>query len=56
MDAAIIELDPLPDPIRPATQNNDFFPVCRACFTLLAVRGIQIGSEGFEFGGAGIDP
>ena len=56
MDAAVIELDPLPDPVRPSTQDHDLFPVCRRSLALFFIGGIHVGGVGDELGGAGIDP
>ncbi len=56
MHTAIIELDPLPDPVRPASQDNDFFPLADLSLAFLLVGRIQIRGIGRELGGTGIDP
>ena len=59
--AAIIKLDPLPDPVWTAAQNDHFLAVAWAGFAFhLAhhrglVGGIHIGRLGLEFGGTGIN-
>ena len=60
--AAIVKLDPLADPVRPAAQNDDLFGVRWASLAfgiavgLSLIRGIHIGRLRLEFGGAGVDP
>jgi hypothetical protein len=62
MAAAIIELDPLPDPVRPAAQDHNLFPPAGARLAFhIAHRGglvgrIHVGRLRLELGGAGIDP
>ena len=62
VDAAIVELDPLPDPVRPAAQDHDLLRVGRLALVLgLAearrlVGRIHIGRLRLELGGAGVDP
>ena len=53
--AAIIEFNPLPDPVRPAAENDDFFLFGRRRLVFFLVGRVEIGSEAFEFGGASID-
>ena len=61
MTAAIIELDPLTDPVRPAAENDDLLSVRRRRLTFRrrAERGfvgrIHIGRGRGEFGRAGVD-
>ena len=61
VDAAIIELDPLPDPVRSAAQDDDLLAVARLrlAFGLAKAGGfvgrIHIGRFRLEFGGAGVD-
>ena len=60
--AAIVELDPLADPVRAAAQNDDLLAVRGARFAFDVahdggfVGGIHIGRLRLEFGGAGVDP
>ena len=54
MDAAVVELDPLPDAVRPAAQDDDFLPFRRTRLAGPLVGRIEIGRLGFEFGGAGV--
>ena len=59
--AAIIELDPLPDPVRAAAEDHHLAPVGNIRLVLgLAeqrrfVGRVQIGRDGVEFGGAAVD-
>src|SRR5207247_4410072 len=53
--AAIVEFNPLPDPVRPAAENDDFLLFGRARLVFLLLGRVEIGSEAFEFGGASID-
>jgi hypothetical protein len=61
MAAAIIELDPLPDPVRPAAQDHDLLAPAGARLAFhIAHRGglvgrIHVGRLRLELGGAGID-
>ena len=62
MDAAIVELDALADPVRPAAQDDDLAPVGRPAShsALLAddaglVAGVDVGRARLELGGAGVD-
>ena len=54
MAAAIIELDALPDAVRPAAQNHDLGAVHGLGLVLFLIRRIEIWRERFEFGGAGV--
>ena len=54
MAAAVIELNSLPDAIGSAAQDDDFFLVSGCGFVLFFVGRVQIWSEAFEFGGAGV--
>ena len=55
MDAAIVEFDTLPDPIRSATQHDDFFAIGRCGLAFILVRRIHVGRLGCEFRRAGVD-
>ena len=56
MDATVVELDPLPDPVRPAAKDHDLFLGALADFVDLVVVGrIVVGRVGFELGRAGVD-
>ncbi len=60
--AAIVELDPLPDAVRPAAQDHDLLPVrrLRLVLGLAEARGfvgrIHVGRDRLELGGAAVDP
>ena len=54
MATAIIELNSLPDAVRPAAENHDFRAVHDGRFVFLLVRRIHVRREGFEFRGASI--
>ena len=54
MDTAIVELDPLADPVGSAAQDHDLAPVRGLSLALLLVGGIHIGGAGGELRGAGI--
>ena len=62
MAAAIVELDPLPDPVRTAAQDHDLLPVARRGFAFgrAEQRGligrIHVGRDRLEFGRAAVDP
>jgi hypothetical protein len=49
MDAAIVKLDPLPDPVRSAAKNDDFFALRHGGLVLPLVGGIEIRRVGLEF-------
>ena len=53
--AAVVELDPLPDPVRAAAEDHDLLPRRRIGLALLLVRAVQIRRERLELGGAGVD-
>ena len=55
MDAAVVELDSLPDPVRAAAEDYDLAPIVGRRFVLALVSRIEIRREGLEFGAAGID-
>ncbi len=55
MDAAIVELDTLADPIRPAAEDHDFLALGAFGFVLAFVGGIKIGRERLELRAAGVD-
>ena len=52
MDAAVVELYSLTNPVWPSTQNHDFFPVRHPGFIFGFISGIIIGGGGLELGGA----
>ena len=60
--AAVVKLDPLPDPVRTAAQNDHFLAIARAGLAFHIahrggfVGGIHIRRLGLEFGGTGINP
>ena len=54
--AAVVELDPLADPVRPAAEDHDLFPAGDLRLALILVGGVEIGGVGDELGRAGIDP
>ena len=56
MHAAVVEFDPLPDPVRAAAQYHDLAPIARLRFALFFISRVQIGGEGREFPGTGVDP
>ena len=55
MDTTVVEFDPLPDTIRPPTEDDHFLPVCRASLTFASVRRIEIRGMGFKLCRAGVD-
>src|SRR5208283_2302176 len=55
MAAAVIEFNALPDAVGAAAENHDLLFLGDVGFVFVLVAGIHVGSEGFEFGGAGID-
>src|SRR6516162_11717043 len=55
VDAAVVELDPLPDSIRPAAKNDDLLAVGRLRFALLFVGGVHVRGARREFRRAGVD-
>ena len=54
-DAAGVELDPLADADRSATENDDRAPR-RRLLVAVAEAAVEIGRTGLELGGAGVDP
>src|SRR5579859_13295 len=50
--AAIIKLNALPDAVRAAPQNHDFWPRLRVRFVLVLVSRVEIRREGFKLRGA----
>src|SRR5439155_20119614 len=56
VDAAVVELDALPDPVRAAAEDDDL-PLRRRTGLVLArlVRRVEIGRVGLELGAAGVD-
>ena len=54
MAAAVIELDSLPDAVRPRSENDDLGLVGRRRLVLFVIGRIEIRRHRFEFGGAGI--
>ena len=46
---AIVEFNPLPDPVRATSQHHDFFALSRLRFAFLLVSGVQIGRRCGEF-------
>ena len=53
--AAVIEFNSLPDTVWTRAENDDFLLRCGRGFVFFFVGGVEIRSEAFEFGGAGID-
>ena len=53
--AAVVELDPLADPVRAAAQDHDPRPVADPRLVLVLVGRIVIGRDRLELGGAGVD-
>src|ERR1700678_3364375 len=54
MAAAVIELNSLPDPVRPTTQNQNLLPRCRRRLILFVVAAIEIRSVALELARASI--
>ncbi len=54
MNAAVIEFDPLADPVGASPQDQDLFLPRRATLVLRFVGGVIIWGIGFELGGAGV--
>src|SRR2546430_1266056 len=52
--ATIIELDPLPDAVRPAAKNDDFLLSRGRRLVFLFVSGIEVGRVAFELSGTSI--
>src|SRR6266571_1998585 len=55
MTTAVIELNSLPDAIRPRAQDHDLRAIGRLGFVLFFVRRIKVWRIRFEFSSAGID-
>ncbi len=57
MAAAVVELDPLPDTVRPAAENHDaaFLRLLGRCFVFVLVGRVEVRRVGLELGRAGID-
>ena len=55
LHARVVELDPLPDPVGPRTEDEDGGPLPAGDLGLLVVARIVVGGAGREFGGAGVD-
>src|SRR5258708_32524632 len=53
--AAVIELDALPDAVRPASENDDFAPFGRRALVLGFERGVEVRRVRDELRGARID-
>ena len=53
--AAVVELDPLPDPVGAAAQHDHLLPVGRRGFAFLFIGRIQVGGLRRKLGGAGVD-
>ncbi len=55
VDAAVVELDALADPVRAAAENHDLLALGRLGLALLLVGGVHVGGLRRELGGAGVD-
>ena len=55
VDAAVVELDALPDPVGPAAEDRDLGPVGAERFVLVLVGRVEVGRLRLELGGAGVD-
>ena len=55
VDATVVELNALADPIRAAAEDDDFLFVGLAGFIFIAVGRVEIRRGSLELGGAGID-
>ena len=55
VDAAVVELDPLPDPVGAAAEDHDLPPGGRLRLALLLVRRVEIGGACCKLGRAGVD-
>ena len=55
MDAAVVELDALADPVGPASENHNLSALRGGCLALHLVGGVEIRRVGLELGPAGID-
>ena len=54
-DAAVVELDALPDAVRAAPEDDDLPPLRALGFVLLLVRRVQVRRRGGKLPGAGVD-
>ena len=54
MDAAVIEFDPLADPVGSSSQDHDLHPVGGFRLILFFIGGVIVRSIGLEFGSAGV--
>jgi hypothetical protein len=54
--AAVVELDPLADAVRPPAQDHHLAAAGGLGLALLLVRRVEVRGEGLELGGAGVDP
>ena len=55
MTAAVVELDPLSDPVGAAAEDDDLVAPVRIRLAGRLVGAVHVGREGFEFGRAGVD-
>ena len=56
MNAAVVELDSLSDPVWATAENEDLWLFRRSRFVIIhVVGGVVVGGVSFKFGGAGID-
>ena len=53
--AAVVELDPLADAVRPAAEDHDLLPRRRVRLALVLVGAVQVRRERLELRGAGVD-
>ena len=53
--AAVVELDPLADPVRPAAEDDHPRPVADPRLVLVLVGRVIVGRDRLELGGAGVD-
>ena len=54
MNATVIKLYTLPDPVGTPSDNHHLFRISAAAFILFIIGGIVVRGVGLEFGGAGI--
>jgi len=54
VDAAVVELDSLADPVRSAAENHDLLAVRRFSFALRFITGVEVRREALELRGARI--
>ena len=55
MDAAVVELDPLADPVRPRAEDDDG-TAGLPHLVLLAPGGVEVVRTGLDLAGARVDP